>query len=95
MFNKYYEIRGCYERENNDSKAKEVVIICNEIKWKGILSSYTNYFTLSPEDFIRKFGSSIVKDDKNFGLVRKTLEVGVDYIHDLHGITNTLPESLK
>lgn len=95
MFNKYYQISSCYERENKETKENEVVIICNELKWKWVISSFRNYFTFTPEDFAKKFWHVVKKDQRNFWLERQSLEVGCEYLYDVHWITKDLPESLK
>lgn len=95
MFNKYYQVKSCYERENKDTKKKEVVVVWQEFKWKGLLSSYTNYFVLTPEDFIKKFWSKIKNDEYNKGLERVPFEVGVDYSFDVHWVVDKLPEKFN
>ena len=92
MFNKYYSISACYERQNEETKKDEFVIVCNEIKGKGLLSSYTNYFKIPKEDFLRKFQNDYKKDVYNKWLERKILEVWVEFSHDVHGIVASVPE---
>ena len=41
MFNKYYEIKSVYERENKETKENEVVVICNEIECKKLQFTFT------------------------------------------------------
>lgn len=95
MFNKYYQIKSCYERENKDTKKKEVVLVWQEIKWKGLLSSYSNYFILTPEEFIKKFWSKIKNDEYNKWLERLYYEVWVDYSFDVHWVVDKLPEKFN
>lgn len=97
MFKKYFEIKSVYERENKETKEQEVVIIANELRWKGIISSYTNYFVLTPTTFVEKFKNEIDKDKRNFGLERKNLEVDCEYSYTPNVIVSSdnLPESLK
>ena len=92
MFNKYYQVKSCYERENKDTKKKEVVIVWQEIKWKWLLSSYSNYFILTPEEFIKKFWSKIKNDEFNKWLERSYFEVWVEYAFDVHGVVDKVPE---
>lgn len=95
MYNKYYQIKSCYERENKETKKKEVVLIWNEIKWKGLLSSFSNFFTLSPEDFTKKFWTHVKPDEYNKWLERKNLEVWCETMFEVHWIIDDLPEKLK
>lgn len=95
MFNRYYQIKSCYERENKDTKKKEVVLVWQEIKWKGLLSSYSNYFILTPEEFIKKFWSKIKNDEYNKWLERFYFEVWVDYSFDVHWVVDKLPEKFN
>lgn len=95
MFNKYFEIKSCYLRENKESGDDEYVVVCNEIRGKGVVSSYTRFFTFTEEEFIKKFWSEIKKDSRNYGLERLPLEVGCDYTFEVHGINKNLPDTLK
>lgn len=95
MFNKYYEIKSVYERENKETKENEVVVICNEIKWKWIVTSYTQFFVFTPMEFASKFWSEVKKDQRNFGLERLPLEVWVKYEYEVHWINRNLPDNLK
>ena len=95
MFNKYYQVKSCYERENKDTKKKEVVVVWQEIKGKGLLSSYSNYFILTPDEFIKKFGSKSQDDEFNKGLERENFEVWVNYSFEVHGLVDRLPDDLK
>lgn len=92
MFNKYYQVKSCYERENKETKKKEIVVIWQEIKWKWLLSSYSNYFVLTPEEFIKRFWSKAKNDEFNKGLERQYFEVWVDYSFDVHWLVDKLPE---
>lgn len=95
MFNKYYEIKSVYERENKETKENEVVVICNEIKWKWIVTSYTQFFVFTPMEFASKFWSEVKKDQRNFWLERLPLEVWVKYEYEVHWINRNLPDNLK
>lgn len=95
MFNKYYEIKSVYERENKETKENEVVVICNEIKWKWIVTSYTQFFVFTPIEFASKFWSEVKKDQRNFWLERLPLEVWVKYEYEVHWINRNLPDNLK
>lgn len=95
MFKKYYQIKSCYERENKESKENEVVIIANEVKWKGLLSSFSNYFVFTPEEFVKKFWSSIKNDQYNKWLERLNVLVNCEIINDVQGVVENLPDDLK
>lgn len=97
MLNKYFEIRSCYERENKDTQEKEVVIIANELRWKGAISSYSQYFVFTPEKFVEMFRGEINKEARNFGLERKILHSDMDYVYYPKSIVSkdSLPENLK
>ena len=95
MFNKYYQVKSCYERENKDTKKKEFVVVWQEIKWKWLLASYSNYFTLTPEEFIKKFWSKAKDDLYNKGLERVRFEVWCDYLYEIHGVVDKLPEKFE
>lgn len=95
MFNKYYQIKSCYERENKDSKQNEVVIIANEVKWKWLLSSYNNYFIFTPEEFVKKFWTKIKNDVYNKWLERLNIEVWCEIINDVHWVIDNLPAELN
>jgi len=95
MFNKYYQIKSCYERENKETKRKEVVLVWNEIKGKWLLSSFSNYFILTPDDFMKKFWSKVKNDEYNKGLERVNFEVWVEYAFEVHGVVDKLPDNLK
>lgn len=95
MFNKYFEIKSCYLRENKNNGEDEYVIVCNEIRWKWVVASYTRFFTFTEEEFVEKFRNKIKKDARNYWLERLPLEVGCDYTFQVHWITENLPENLK
>ena len=97
MFTKYFEITSAYERENKETKDKEVVIIWNELRWKGVISSFSRFFVFTPEEFVSKFRSYIKENERNFWLTRLKLAVDTDYIYSPKDIVsdNNLPENLK
>ena len=95
MFNKYFEIKSCYLRENKDSWDDEYVVVCNEIKWKWVVASYTRFFTFNQEEFLKKFWSVLKEDARNYGLERLPLEVWCDYTFEVHWINKNLPDYLK
>lgn len=95
MYNKYYQIKSCYERENKETKQNEVVVIANELKGKWLLSIYSNYFIFTPEEFVKKFWSKIKNDQYNKWLERLNIEVWVEYSLDVHWVCDNLPENLR
>lgn len=97
MLNKYFEIRSCYERENKETKEKEVVVIANELRWKGAISSYTQFFVFEPEKFVEMFRGDIRKDERNFWLERKVLNCDLEYLYHPKCIVSkdNIPENLK
>lgn len=97
MFTKYFEITSCYERENKETKDKEIVIIGNELRWKWVISSFSRFFVLTPEKFVEKFRNHIKENERNLWLTRLKLAVDTDYIYDPNKIVsdNELPDTLK
>lgn len=92
---KYYVIKSCFERINNDTQQNEVMIIANELKWKNLLSSFNQYFFLTPEDFVAKFWSLIKNDEFNKWLTGVNLEVEIEIHRNLLGVANNIPDDLK
>lgn len=95
MYNRYFQISSCYKRENKDLKKQEIVIVWNQIKWKGLISQYKKYLVMSPEDFNKKFAWKIKEWEYNLGLTNSNIEVWVEEMYDVHWIIDKLPTELN
>lgn len=92
---KYYSIQSCYERQSKETWENEVVLIVNEWKWKGILSSYTQWLTFTPEVFVKKFWSQIKNDEYNKWLSRKNLRCEIEIVKKNEEIVSDLPDDYR
>lgn len=95
MYNRYFQIKSCYERTNKETNKKEIVLVWNQIKWKGLISQYSKYLVMTPEDFNKKFAWKIKDWEYNKGLERLPIEVWVEEIYDVHWVCDRLPTELS
>lgn len=95
MYSKYYSIKSCYERENKETKQNEVVVIASEIKGKWLISTYSRYFVMTPEEFVAKFKSKIKNDAYNKWLERVNFEWECEEICNIKWVCENLPEKYQ
>ena len=91
---KYYKLNSCFKRENKETKEEEIVVIGNEIRGKGLISSYPKWFTFDPEEFVNIFWSKIKKDEYNMWLNGVNFRGEVDFnVSNIESV-DTLPDDL-